>query len=188
MVTQKEDTESLMAYMGAAFARIDLRTFKFISFNDAMYHMIGYTKEEYENTFHDDMNLYFHDEYSLQLQKLKDACAKAQQEGVDKFRINMIIPAKNKTLHVAGAGLISTYGDKGETIPCLTVLYRDVTDLFETELELEKVREEEQVQIVLTNENRRMQGVLDGVPGGLSTIRVEDGIVVSMRLNKWFQD
>lgn len=188
MVTQKEDTQSLMAYMGVAFARIDVRSYHIVEFNDAMVNMCGYTREAYDAKFHGEMERYFSGKFARELQKLKDAVKKAQQENTEKFQINLQIPSRQGPLHIYGAGSLRNEEIQGETIPYLTVLYRNVTPLFQAESALEQAQEKEKEQEFLANENRRMQGLLDGVPGGLSTIRIVDGKVVSMRLNKWFQE
>ena len=184
MVKQKEDTESLMTYMGVAYAQIDLRTYKVIHFNHAMTVILGYSEEVLKEQFHLDMHLYFTGEYTKQLEKLKDIVNKAQQEGKEHIQLDLQIPSRHGARRIVGAGSFGTEEVQGEQVPCLRVLYQDITDLDEASSRMPKDTDQE----FLAHENRRMQSILNKVPGGLSTIRIVDGKVVSMRLNQWFQE
>ena len=179
--------DRLMNVSDVVIVKVRLADYTFAEYNDAMYRKIGFTRDEYEKSFHHSMEAYFTGGYEEELLKLKRAVSEAMEKGRESFSLEMKLPAKNGAAWISGEASFCDIDPETGKPASLYAVYRDVTDIVETQQKLAKAEIEAEHAAFLTQQNRRMRRMLDTVPTGLGAIRITGGVPNGMiQLNRFF--
>lgn len=189
LAQQIEDHNLLMNISEVGIVKISLKDYTLLDYNDAMCRMIGYSREEYETLFHHDMKLYFSGKYGTELDMLRNTAEEALKQGRKSFSLHIKIPVKDGGIQIAGVGSFSEFNPESGKPAYMVAVYRDVTDILETQRKLERAEQEAKKTSELEIQVRRMHRMINGVPSGLGALRITDGNPDGMvQLNRYFMD
>ena len=189
---QISDRDLLMSISEVCIVKIDLATFTFLEYNDAMCRMIGCTREQYERLYHRDMAVFFTGEYRGELDSLKTAAANALAEGRNRFALNIRIPTARGPVWVGGVASF-TDRDPGTGRPrALYAVYRDITDI----IEARQKREQAEIEIRRADEARaeseRMRRLVEDLKTAEARLRESQRfyreVVQAAKLSTWDYD
>lgn len=183
----RSDYEYLMNISEVAAARIDLRTFEAVEYNDVVCRLMGITREECEHRYHHDMKQIFTGEYQKGLQYLIDKVKETLAAGRDSFTINIKMPTVNGEVWIGGTATFSDYDPLTKAPHYINAMYRDITDI----IDASEKQEEARLAIQKTNLYRQhtagIMAMLEGVPIGLGALAIHNGTPEDViHLNRYF--
>jgi PAS domain S-box-containing protein len=181
------DYEQLMNVSEVCIVKIRLADFTIEEYNDAMCQMIGYSRAEYEEKFHHNMQKYFAGEYRLELEKLQQAALRAITKKKASFAIHIRVPTKHGAVWVGGVA--SFVEHKNSQPVAMMAVYRDISDVIEAQKKLELAEIEKRKAAMLETQNRKLYRMIDCVPSGLGALYIINGVPERMmQLNRYFTE
>ena len=184
---QLSDRDLLMSISEVCIIKISLRDYTLLEYNDAMWRMIGCTREEYESQYRSSMEAYFSGEFRADLDTLKNEAARALEAGERRFALNMRVPTAGGFVWVGGTASFADYDPDTGRPGALYAVYRDITDIIEAQKKLELAALEMQKSAMLETQISKMRRMIDGVPAGIGALRILDGVPdPQVQLNQYF--
>ena len=155
--------------------------------NDIVYRASGYTPEEHQRLFRGKARLYYQyhqEEYS----GLVETMRRALQQGSPSFEVATRLPTKNGSLWVKGVGTFSGRDPATGRPTSIYAVYTDVTEVVRTQEQLHEAELKAELAQRLSEENQRLQQIIDCVPSGIGVCRLRPGESTVMTVNRYFSE
>lgn len=174
--------ERLMATSAVAIATIHLPDLSLLEANDTVYEMLGLSRNEAQAQYPHSLKEFFAGERGQELDRFLLEARSAIEQKKPSFSFTFHLPRKKDSLWVSGAASFSAE-DQSDVV----VVYRDATDIMETQRRLSLAENEAKKVPTLSEENARLNSMIDGVPSGLGTLQIIDGVPADqIQLNQFF--
>ena len=162
------DYENLMNLSGVAIAKIDLRTFEAVEYNDAACTILGVTRQQCEEYYHHNMKTIFTGEYKKELKRLREKVIACLQSGERSFSMDMEMPTLTGSTWVSGSVSFQEYDPRTHIPKYLVTVYRDISEVIEAR------KKQEQAELY-KEQITGMKRLIEAVPAGLGTVHIHHG-------------
>ena len=151
--------------------------------NETAYRIMGYSKQEYEESFRGKSVPYFRRIDTEDIRQFRQNIEDALQTKRTRISFTMKLPKKRGFVWINGVGTFREYDRKTGRPSLLYIIFRDITEVVRSQEKLRTAKLREERSRLLENENARLNRILGNLPAGILTVAIQNGTPVQMFVN-----
>lgn len=176
--------DMLMKSSGVGIVRLRLdRDWAVEECNETAYRIMGYSKQEYEESFRGTSIPYFKRIDSEDIRQFRQNIEDALQKRRTHISFTMKLPKKRGFVWINGVDTFREYDRKTGKPALLYVIFRDITDVVRSQEKLRMAKLREERSRLLKNENQRLNRIVGNLPAGILTVALQDAKPVRIFVN-----